>query len=127
VKILLDTCDFLWFISGDSSLPSKTIAAVQDPENDVFLSVASIWEIMIKHGRGKLILSDSPSKFIPEQREIHRIQSLPILESAVKRLTDLPEFHRDPFDRIIICQALDEGMILASSDPMIAQYPVRIL
>jgi PIN domain nuclease of toxin-antitoxin system len=112
VKILLDTCDFLWFISGDSALSRKTIDAVQNPENEVFLSVASFWEILIKYGRGKLTLSDSPCRFIPEQRELHGIQSLPILESALKRLPELPEIHRDPFDRIIVCQALDAGMAL---------------
>ena len=127
MKILLDTCDFLWLIAGDSSLPQKTTQAVRDPQNEVFLSAASLWEILIKNERGKLPMPEPPSKFIPEQRALHGIESLAIEESSVKLLATLPPIHRDPFDRIIICQAIDKGMRLASSDPVIAQYPITLL
>ena len=127
MKILLDTCDFLWLIAGDPSLSPNTAQAVRDPQNEVFLSAASFWEILIKHERGKLPMAEPPSKFIPEQRTLHRIEPLAIEESAVKLLTTLPPIHRDPFDRIIVCQAIDKGMRLASSDRVIAQYPVTLL
>ena len=126
MKILLDTCDFLWLITGDASLPAKTRQEVQAPANEVFLSVVSVWELVIKHRLGKLPLPQSPDVYVPAQRERHRIQSLSLDESAVKRLVSLPTLHRDPFDRMLVCQALEQGLHLASSDPMVRQYPVPL-
>jgi PIN domain nuclease of toxin-antitoxin system len=127
MKILLDTCEFLWLVSGDAKLSTSFSVAIRDPNNQVFLSAVSFWEISIKHNLGKLPLPQPPAQFIPEQREIHFITPLALDESAVARLGGLPALHRDPFDRMLICQAQALGLALASSDPLIRQYPVTLL
>ena len=127
MKILLDTCEFLWLDSGDSKLSAPVAAAVRDPQNQVFLSVVSFWEISIKHSLGKLPLPQPPAQFIPVQREKHFIMPLALDEAAVAQLGGLPALHRDPFDRMLICQAQAHGLTLASSDPVIRQYGIRLL
>lgn len=127
MNILLDTCDFLWFISGDSALPEPTRTSVQDPQNQVFLSAVSVWEVIIKHALGKLPLPQPPDRYIPAQRAAHGIQSLSLDESAVRRLAGLPRHHRDPFDRMLVCQALDLGLHLASSDPVMRLYGMALI
>ena len=127
MKIPLDTREFLYLISADPKLSSRALSAILDPQNSVFLSAVSFWEISVKHGLGKLVLPEPPSEFVPKQRELHRIESLPLDELSVAKLSGLPAIHRDPFDRMLICQALAHGLTLASSDPFIHQYPVTIL
>ena len=127
MTVLLDTCEFLWLVSGDARLPKAVADAVQNPTNEVFLSVVSYWEICVKHSLGKLPLPDSPERYVPLQREKHRIASLHLDEAAVARLVGLPSCHRDPFDRMLICQALAGNLHIASSDPLFRQYPVKLL
>lgn len=127
MKILLDTCEFLWLVSGDAKLSASVSAAIRDPNNQVFLSTVSFWEISVKHGLGKLPLPQPPAQFIPAQREKHLIASLALDETAVAQLGALPALHRDPFDRMLVCQAQAHGLILASYDPIIRQYPVTLL
>ena len=127
MKILLDACEFLYLISGDPKLSSRALSAILDPQNSVFLSAVSFWEISVKHGLGKLVIPEPPSEFVTKQRKLHRIESLSLDELSVAQLPGLPAIHRDPFDRMLICQALAHGLTLASSDPLIHQYPVTIL
>ncbi len=127
MKILLDTCEFLWLVSGDNRLSAPVALAVRNPQNQVFLSVVSFWEISVKHGLGKLPLPSAPALFVPGQREKHLIASLALDESAITSLDKLPALHRDPFDRMLVCQALAHDLTLASSDPLIRQYPVTLL
>jgi PIN domain nuclease of toxin-antitoxin system len=127
MTLLLDTCEFLWLVSGDAHLPKAVAEAVQNPANEVFLSVVSYWEICVKHSLGKLPLPDSPERYVPLQREKHRIASLSLDEAAVARLVGLPLLHRDPFDRMLVCQALARDWLIASSDPLFRQYPVKLL
>ena len=127
MNILLDTCEFLWLITGDSKLSLGVSSAILNPENRVFLSVVSAWEISVKHGLGKLDLPEVPSQFVPRQRELHFIESLPLDEASIYQLPNLPALHRDPFDRMLICQSLAHSMTLASSDPLVQQYPVSLL
>jgi len=127
VNILLDTCEFLWLISGHSKLSWKALSAILDAQNRVFLSTVSFWEISVKYGLGKLVLPEVPSLFIPRQRELHRIESLSLDEESIAKLSGLPKLHRDPFDRMLVCQALAHRLTLASSDPLIRQYPVSVL
>lgn len=96
-----------------------------DPANDVYLSVASAWEIIVKHNLGKLPLPEPPYDFIKSNRVNHRIDSLPLDESAVLQLTRLPEYHKNPFDRILICQAIAGSMAILTPDSHITRYPVR--
>lgn len=127
MKLLLDTHVFLWFISGDSRLPILFQDAIRESNNTVFLSVASLWETIIKSNLGKLPLPQSPEIYIPRQRQIHQIKSLPISESSLKNLVSLPDLHRDPFDRILISQALSGSLTLVTVDPQIMNYNVPFL
>lgn len=96
-----------------------------DPANDVFLSAVSAWEISVKHGLGRLPLPEPPEKFIPFQRERHGIEALPLEEEATLYLNRLPSSHRDPFDRMLICQAIVHGLVILTPDELVTQYPVR--
>ena len=127
MRILLDTCEFLWLVSGDPKLPPIVAAAVRDPQNQVFLSVVSVWEIALKSSLGKLPLPESPAQFVPRQREKHLLAPFALDEVAVAQLDGLPTLHRDPFDRMLVCQAQAHGLTLASVDPLIRQYPVLLL
>ena len=127
MRILLDTCEFLWLVAGDARLSPPVASAVRNPQNEVFLSTVSFWEICLKHGLGKLPLPEPPSQFVPLQREKHLIAALALEEAAVAQLSGLPGLHRDPFDRILVCQAIAHGLTLASSDTLVRQYPVALL
>ncbi|MCK4819843.1 type II toxin-antitoxin system VapC family toxin, partial [bacterium] len=85
----------------------------------------STWEISIKHALGRLSLPEPPERFIPAQREQHGVETLPLEESATLHLTRLPQLHKDPFDRMLICQAIIHGMLIMTPDELISQYPVR--
>jgi PIN domain nuclease of toxin-antitoxin system len=127
MRLLLDTHVFLWYITADPSLPAAFRAAIQDPANQVFLSVASVWEAVIKYRLGKLPLPASPEQYLPRQRELHRIVSLPIEEEALAHLAKLPDLHRDPFDRILVAQALQHDLTLVTADDAVKAYPVKLL
>lgn len=125
MNILLDTCTFLWIISGSSDLSQNARRLFSDPTNEVCLSVTSAWEIIVKHKLSKLPLPDPPHEFIKKWRTSHNIDSLPLDEDAVLQLSRLPDYHKDPFDRILICQAIAGGLVILTPDPHINQYPVR--
>ena len=127
MKVLVDTCTFLWMADDAPELSGPARTIVTDPDNEAYLSAASAWEIAIKHTLGKLPLPDSPRHFIPTQRTLLALTALPIEEEAVLALDRLPLLHRDPFDRLLVCQALTHGLVIASPDPQIQQYPVRTL
>lgn len=125
MKLLLDTSAFLWYLSGDAKLPKLVVSAIRSPENDVWLSAVSLWEVVVKHRLGKLPLPAAPSSYIPKQRERHAIDSLSLEERAIVHLPKLPAHHRDPFDRMLICQSIEHEMLLVTSDPRILEYPVK--
>lgn len=127
MRILLDTHVFLWYITADPKLPAAFRAAGQDCANEVHLSAASVWEAVIKYQLGKLPLPAPPASYLPEQREAHGMIGLPIDEGAMSRLAELSPLHRDPFDRLLVAQALQHGLTLATVDPEIAAYPVPLL
>lgn len=124
MKLLLDTHIFLWYISGNSNLNQSWKAQIQDPANDVYLSVASVWETTIKYQIGKLPLPASADRYLPEQRIRHQIGSLLIDEETIAQLSTLPSLHRDPFDRILISQALQHDLTLVTVDGDILGYPI---
>lgn len=126
MKLLLDTHVFLWLISDDKKLKPEHREAIQDASNEVYFSVASVWEAVIKSQLGKLPLPQPAEIYLPEQRIRHRISSLEIDEATVVELAQLPPIHRDPFDRILIAQARQHGMKLATVDPIIQSYPVEL-
>lgn len=126
MKLLLDTCAFLWLAGGQRLSPEAT-AAYRDPGNDVWLSAASVWEITIKYTAGRLALPEPPNRLIPTERRLRGIRALAIDEDAALQLLRLPALHRDPFDRMLVCQAISSGMAIVTPDPLIGQYPVRII
>jgi PIN domain nuclease of toxin-antitoxin system len=127
VQLLLDTVTFLWFVAGSKDLSRKAKDALRDPANDVFLSSVSAWEIAVKHRLGRLPLPDRPEVWIPEQRNAHAFEALPLDETAALTLARLPDLHRDPFDRMLICQALSERLTLVTPDEAVRAYPAPTL
>jgi PIN domain nuclease of toxin-antitoxin system len=124
--ILLDNCSFLWLVIDSQELSPNTRRLFADPANDVFLSVASAWEIIVKHKLGKLPLSEPVHDFIKNSRIRHQIETLPLDKTSVLKLSRLPEYHKDPFDRILICQAISGGMTILTPDMHINSYPVQV-
>ncbi len=106
MKILLDTHVFLWFIQNDNRLSAKWRTEIETPDNQVFFSVASVWECVIKYQLGKLNFPESPEVYLPKKRKQHLINSLVIDEGSIAYLTNLPLLHKDPFDRLLICQSI---------------------
>jgi PIN domain nuclease of toxin-antitoxin system len=127
MKLLLDTCTFLWIVDQRQRVPDRVVHLYQSAENEVYLSVASAWEIAAKHSAGRLSLAATPERFVPEQREAHGIVSLPIDEESALHTSRLPLLHRDPFDRMLVGQAIVHGMTILTSDRLITQYPARTL
>ena len=124
MKLLLDTCAFLYVIANDPALSAKAAAAFRDPSNDVYLSAASVWEIAVKYGSGKLTLPAPPEACVPSFRASHDIAPLDIDETAALLVHTLPTHHRDPFDRMLVCQAMALGLTIVTPDPLIAMYAV---
>ena len=127
MNLLLDTCTFLWIVTDAPELSSRARDAFRDPANSIFLSAVSAWEIAVKFALGRLALPAPPEQFVPGQRDAHRMEALPLDEAAVLHLPRLPEWHKDPFDRMLICQAISAGMIILTPDPLILRYPARTL
>ncbi|QQE67353.1 PilT protein-like protein (plasmid) [Leptolyngbya sp. BL0902] len=127
MRILLDTHIFLWFINADIRLSTTIRDTIRDPDNDVYLSSVSIWEVIVKYQLGKLSLPESPETYLPRQRDLHQIDSLALDEMSVIQLTKLPLSHRDPFDRMLICQALRNDLTIATVDSAIRAYSVSVI
>lgn len=124
MRLLLDTHIFLWFASGDKKLALALRKAIGDPQNEIFLSVVSLWEIIIKHQLGHLPLPQPPELYIPMQRRRLCIGSLPVDEGSVSQIAKLPPLHRDPFDRLLIGQAIEHELKIVTVDTAIRAYPM---
>ena len=126
MNLLIDTHTFLWFVNDDPQL-SATAAALLETNSTVLLSIASLWEIAIKVSIGKLTLAQPFERFIPEQLALNDITTLPIRLTDCHQVIGLPFHHRDPFDRIIIAQALVEDLPIVSVDTAFDAYAVHRL
>jgi PIN domain nuclease of toxin-antitoxin system len=126
VKLLLDTHTLLWSFQG-RTLGQRAGAAFLDLENELHFSAASYWEICIKLALGKLRLAPNWQDVIDRQLAANHIQWLPISKAHCQRVIELPLLHGDPFDRLLIAQALCEDMVLLSADANIVKYPVAVL
>ena len=124
MKLIVDTCTFLWILSDAPDLSLEARECFQDPSNEVLLSSVSVWEIMVKHGIGRIRLPEPPDRYVPRMRDIHGISPLPLDETAVLYLSRLPALHKDPFDRMLACQALSGGLVILTPDETLRQYPV---
>jgi len=128
MDILLDTAAFLWIVSDPDKLSLKARKACEDSTNRLILSAVSSWEITVKYGLQKLQLPDPPETFIQENRKLHNILTLPLFEEATLAFRTLKPHHADPFDRMLICQAMTHDLPLLTSDKHMHAYKgVRIL
>lgn len=125
MKILLDTCTFLWAAEDSRNLSPTARREILDVENEIFLSAISAWEIVVKYHAKRLDLDEPPDVFIPKHRSLIGAESHAVQEQATFHLGHLPDLHRDPFDRLLVCQAIHDGLIILTPDPMIRQYPIR--
>ena len=123
MKILLDTHIFLWFIENNNRLSAQWRTEIENPDNQVYLSVASVWECIIKYQIGKLNFPESPEVYLTKKRKQHLISSLVIDEDSIAYLTNLPLLHKDPFDRLLICQSLQHNLLIMTEDNAILSYP----
>jgi PIN domain nuclease of toxin-antitoxin system len=124
VNLLLDTHVFLWWVDGDP-IPTPAVDAIRNPENNVWFSAASAWEMTIKASLGKLRLPDRAARFVEQHRQRNKFSWLPIDPAALDVLQDLPLHHRDPFDRLLIAQAISLNYTLISVDAAFDSYAVK--
>jgi PIN domain nuclease of toxin-antitoxin system len=125
LRLLLDTCTFLWIATGHRSLSDEARRLLVSADNEVLLSSISAWEIAIKNSLDRLPLPDDPARYVPKLRREHGVDALPLDEESTLYLGKLPDLHRDPFDRMLVCQAIVHGLVLLTPDTELTQYPVR--
>lgn len=126
-RALLDTHSFVWFIGGSDRLSARARQMIEAPDHSMLISMASLWEIGIKHSLGKLDLARPFAELIPEELERQRIGLLNIELPHLVELVNLPLHHRDPFDRLIAAQAIVEGLPVISVDSALDPYGVERL
>lgn len=127
MRALLDTHAFIWWASDDESLTPVARNAIGDRANEVFLSAASTWEMAIKIAIGKLTLRLPLSDFVLSQISQYQFRQLPITYSHTYKVRELPLLHRDPFDRLLIAQAMVENLVILTADHAFQPYGVTIL
>lgn len=127
MRLLLDTHAFLWWVEGTPSIGRRARAAVSNPDNEVLLSIASSWELAIKLRLGKLRLAQRLDRFIPEQLRVNGFSLLDVRLPHVVRVADLPFRHRDPFDRLLVAQDLEDDLTIVSADRIFRRYGVAVI
>jgi PIN domain nuclease of toxin-antitoxin system len=125
VNLLLDTHTFLWWVAASGGLSRKAKAAIGSVRNECFVSVASGWEIALKVSLGRLRIDGALDRFLPEQLAANGFQPLAIDLKHAARVASLPFHHRDPFDRLLVAQALEEDLAMVTADPVFAKYGVN--
>ena len=125
MRLLLDTHAWLWWNQDAPALTARARHAIADPANQCWLSMASAWEMAIKIASGKLTLESNLERFLPEQLASNGIALLPIDVRHIARTVKLPFHHRDPFDRLLVAQALVGGMTIVSADRVFSKYRVK--
>jgi PIN domain nuclease of toxin-antitoxin system len=127
VRALLDTNAFIWSESDDPRLSRVARSFLEDESNDLLLSAVSVWEIAIKFARGRLPLPEEPAAYVNRRTHLLRAEPLPIEFPHALEAGSLPRHHNDPFDRLLIAQALVERLPVLTSDPHFAQYGVDVI
>lgn len=127
MKLLLDTCAFLWFLADSPQLSVVARNHILDSGNEVFLSAVSAWEIARKYAQGGIVFPSHPSILIPAACRNSGIESLALTEADALAAEKLELFHKDPFDRMLIAQALMGGLAIVTSDRAFERYPVRVI
>jgi PIN domain nuclease of toxin-antitoxin system len=126
LKLLIDTHCWLWSLTEPERLNSKALAAIRRASNPLYLSAASSWEIAIKFALNKLTLPLPPWEFVPSRMSLQGLQALPIQHSHALRVAELPNHHRDLFDRLLVAQAQLEGLSLLTADEQLRAYDVDV-
>lgn len=127
MRVLIDTHVFIWYIQNNEKLPSPMFTLINDGRNEIVFSTASIWEMAIKQSTGKLNLGVPYASFIKEQMRLNSIELLPIKLEHIEVVASLPFHHHDPFDRLLISQAMVEDLPVVSVDSAFSSYPVQII
>ena len=127
MRVLVDTQVFLWWVEGDRVLPAKARATLADQENECLLSLASAWELAIKAGLGKLKLVVPVARYVIEHVAANGFRMLDIRLSHLGRVETLDAHHGDPFDRLLVAQALEEGLPIITADPVFRKYGVKCI
>lgn len=128
MRVLLDTHAFLWALTAPERLSRRARSATEDEGNEVLVSAASVWEIAIKAGLGRLEPDVAEiERSLPKEMERHAFQPLPVQMRHALRVATLPPVHRDPFDRLLVAQAIVEDLHLVTSDRELSAYGVRII
>jgi len=127
MRLLLDTCAFLWLGLDSENVSRDARATFLNSDNESYLSAASAWEIAIKYSIGRLWLPKAPDLFVGEGRERSGVAALPVDEESALLVGRLPRLHADPFDRILVAQAIVHGMVIVTPDEAIAKYGIRTI
>ena len=125
MRVLVDTHVFLWWVEGDRALPAKARAALANQENECLVSMVSAWELAIKAGLGKLKLTLPVQRYVVEHIAANGFRMLDIRMAHVGRVETLESHHGDPFDRLLIAQALEEEIPIVTADPIFRKYGVK--
>jgi PIN domain nuclease of toxin-antitoxin system len=127
MNVLIDTHTFLWWNTEDPVLSIHAKEIIANGQNEVFLSAASVWEIVIKTAKGRLVLPEPPAQYISRRMNLYRFRSLPIQISHAVHVYELPPYHNDPFDRILIAQSRMESLPLVTNDEDIRRYELETI
>ncbi len=127
MDFLLDTSAFIWSVWEDKKLSTKACDCYSDEKNRIFLSLVSVWEMTIKYQIGKLSFKDSPENWIENFCKERKIEFLPVNLNDVFTLNNLPLIHKDPFDRMLVSQAIANDMTMLTNDNLITQYDVKTI
>lgn len=127
MKVLIDTHTFLWWNMDDPELSLRAKEVIADGQNEVFLSAASVWEIVIKTARGRLVLPEPPAQYISSRMGLYRFRPLPVQISHAAQVYELPPYHDDPFDRMLIAQSQLESMPLVTKYEDILHYDLETI
>ena len=125
MRVLLDTHVFLWWVEGDRALPARARAALADQDNECLISLASAWELAIKARLGKLKLALPVRRYVVEHMAANGFRMLDIRMAHIGRVETLDPHHGDPFDRLLVAQALEEKLPIVSADPVFRKYGVK--
>lgn len=126
MRLLLDTHVWLWMLAAPGRL-GEAEQQVLDTDNELYLSAASVWEIGIKHSIGRLHLPEPPAEFVPRRLETTGVKPIPITVQDTLEVAALPMHHRDPFDRLLVSQAVARGLVLITADTRFSRYGVDLL
>jgi PIN domain nuclease of toxin-antitoxin system len=126
MRYLIDTPCWLWLQSNPEKLSAQALSLLANPQNDLLLSAASVWEIAIKYALGQLALPLAPEEYVPSRMQQSATSPLPVTQLHALRAASLPAHHADPFDRLLIAQAQTEGISIVTADRAFHAYDVAI-